>query len=307
MSRYDTLVLAEQILPFATINRTSAETIRSSIHHTGDIWTRLDSQYVVFPKMVMGERNRHRCYSLSDRSSRAVPPEKLIGEIRSGIGLAMPAKFRKRAKGMGGGEDLIGAELIEAQLDWIADGLEACDAAERALARDEEKETVNRRLDMFIYMHSLQTATRAGWLNFLGLRLANASPTIEVLAARCYETYKATTPEPLRPGEWHLPFTDSVDEGFIDISAAHSAHLSYNDLATGQLMTIPRALDIATKLRDSAPLHASPFEHQATPDRMGTAGSWARPFAHGNLPGWIQARKQIRGEAIAALPEGWSL
>jgi hypothetical protein len=235
----------------------------------------------------------------------------LITEIRTGVGLAMPAKFRKRAKGMGGGYELSGDEAIQARIDWIYDALCAADGAERALARDEEKETVNRRLDMYIYMHTLQTSVRAGWLNFFGLRLANASPTIELFASCCFNAYSSTTPEVLRPGEWHLPFTDALDDGFVDISAAHSAHLSYNDLATGQRMTIPRALEIAAKLRDSAPLHASPFEHQATPDVWTVfktyPNGWLHPQLHGNLPGWIQARKQIPGEAVAPLPDGWEL
>lgn len=326
--------LALDIHPIATVNRTEARSIKSSIHESGDIWTRLDSIYGVFPKMVMGERNRHRCFSLSDRSSRAVPPEKLIEEIRRGIGLAMPAKFRRRAKGMGGGEELTGDELIAAQLDWILDALNACDGAERALARDEEKETVNRRLDMYIYMHTLQTATWAGWLNFEGLRLANASPTIELYAEKCFNVLKTTTAEVLKPGEWHLPFADLrgdddyeiagnlADRGVypdpyatiseaINLSAARSAHLSYNDIATGQQMTVPRALDIAAKLRDSRPLHASPFEHQATPDVWTTfktyRNGWLHPQEHGNLPGWRQARKMIPGEMIAPLPMGWEL
>lgn len=307
--------LALDIYPIATVNRTEARVIKSSVHVTaGDARrdvTRLDSIYGVFPKMVMGERNRHRCFSLSDRSSRAVPPEKLIEEIRRGIGLAMPAKFRRRAKGMGGGEELTGDELYGAQLGWICDALNAADAAERAMQMNEEKETVNRRLDMYIYMHTLQTSTRDGWLNFFGLRLANASPTIELFAEKCFNAYKTAEPERLGINQWHLPFTDAIDDGFVDISAAHSAHLSYNDLATGQQMTVPRALDIAAKLRDSRPLHASPFEHQATPDVWTTfktyPNGWLHPQEHGNLPGWRQARKMIPGEMIAPLPEGWEL
>lgn len=321
--------LAEQLLPIATINRTSAQMILSSVHagaaNAARDWTRLDSIYAVFPKMVMGERNRHRCFSLSDRSSRAVPPEKLIAEIRSGEGLAMPAKFRRRAKGMGGGEELTGDNLINAQLDWIEDALDVADAAERALKRDEEKETVNRRLDMFIYMHSLQTGTLFGWLNFFGLRLANASPTIEVLAQKCFEVYKAAEPNRLSPGSWHLPFVDDYEIAYdtgpnaicrypripldmaINLSAARSAHLSYNDLETGQRMTLERALGIAAKLKDTSPLHASPFEHQATPDTPRTGNRWDYPDDHGNLPGWRQARKMIPGEDIAPLPAGYEL
>lgn len=314
--------LALDILSIATVNRTMAQSIKSSIHESGDIWTRLDSIYGVFPKMVMGERNRHRCFSLSDRSSRAVPPEKLIEEIRRGIGLAMPAKFRRRAKGMGGGEELTGDELYGAQLGWIVDALNAADAAERAM-QTEEKETVNRRLDMYIYMHTLQTSTHAGWMNFFGLRLANASPTIELFAEKCFNAYKAAEPKRMIPGTWHLPFVEthtddvwvkregvsipeSALQNAIDLSAARCAHLSYNDLETGQRMELERALKIAAKLKDTSPLHASPFEHQATPDKPDFDG-WQHGDEHGNLPGWRQARKMIPGEDIAPLPEGWEL
>lgn len=324
--------LAEKIHPIATINRTSAQSIKSSIHYDGCKETRLDSIYGLIPKMVLGERNRHRCFSLSDRSSRAVPPEKVIDEIRSGHGLAMPAKFRRRAKGMGGGDELTGDELMTAQLDWIEDALNACDAAERALKRDEEKETVNRRMDMFVYTHTLQTGTYNGWRNFGGLRLANASPTIELFALKCYEAYKAAVPQPLKPGEWHLPFVDAEDRSIalndnrylgrdnseefdsdgelaqlINLSAARSAHLSYNDLETGMRMTSERALGVATKLRDFRPLHASPFEHQATPDYLIGEMKYLNEHQHGNLPGWRQARKMIPGEAVAELPAGYSL
>jgi hypothetical protein len=32
---------------------------------------------------------------------------------------------------------------------------------------------------------------------------------------------------------------------------------------------------------------------------------WMHPKLHGNLPGWIQHRKQLPGERVAPLPEGY--
>lgn len=312
--------LAFNIHNIATVNRTRAELVKSSVHTTAaDARTdpsRLDSIYGVFPKMVLGERNRHRGYSLSDRSSRAVPPEKLIEEIRSGVGLAMPAKFRRRTTGMGGGEELQGDELIAAQIDWIEDALNAADGAERASKR-EAKETVNRRLDMYIYMHTLMTGVRDIWLNFFGLRLdGGADPTIQVFAQECFKVYKTTEPNRLSPGSWHLPFIDihevAATDILINLSAARIAHLSYNDHETGQRMPYDRLMGIAVKLKDFRPLHASPFEHQATPDtkildQFQNYHGWRRPQEHGNLPGWRQARKMIPGEAVAPLPPGFEL
>lgn len=310
-------------------HRTNAEVILDSITPHGDA-TRLTSMYVVFPKMILGERNRHRAFSLSDRSSRAVPPEKLIEEVRNDP--AMPAKFRRRVKGMGGGEDLLGAELHVARQDWA---MAAAQAATYTHILSEghglAKEIANRPLDPFIRMHSLMTATRDGWLNFFGLRLDEAAdPTIQVLAQRCYEAYRASTPKLLQPSEWHLPFVDDQElgdagcysqEDFVvilpilkKISAARCAHLSYNDLETGKRMTIERALSIYERLANSRPLHASPMEHQATPDEWiqslednYSQGWWRNPEQHGNLPGWRQARKMLRNEAVASLPKGYDL
>lgn len=314
---------------------TSAEVVADSVTQHGEA-TRLTSIYVIFPKMVMGERNRHRAFSLSDRSSRAVPPEKLIQEVRDDP--AMPALFRARTKGMGGGDMLINEDLILAEQQWR---WAATSAAEQAQALNEvhhlAKEIVNRPLDPFIRMHSLMTATRDGWMNFFGLRLdPGADPTIQVLAQKCWAAYVASTPRLLQPGEWHLPFVDENDkvavseymenftaqhsiswaEGsaefiYQQLSAARCAHLSYNDLETGKRMTVERALSIYDKLVGSRPLHASPLEHQATPDHRvigldgGRAERWMHPELHGNLLGWCQARKMLPGEAVAPMPEDY--
>ena len=51
----------------------------------------------------------------------------------------------------------------------------------------------------------------------------------------------------------------------------------------------------------STPVHASPIEHQLTPDRFmndqhGTG--FDNPHLHGNTPGWVQARKLVPNEAV---------
>lgn len=337
-------------------HRTSAEVVCDSVTSYGDA-TRLTSMYVVFPKIVLAERNRHRGFSLSDRSSRAVPPEKLIAEVRDDP--AMPAKFRRYTTGMGGGDMLVAEDLILAQQQW---SWAAVRAAEQAQAMTEvhslAKEIANRPLDPFIRMYSLMTATRDVWLNFFGLRLdAGADPTIQVLAQRCFDAYKASTPRLLQPGDWHLPFIDSdswnecaskslnhfqIIELVKKFSAARCAHLSYNAIGETQRMTVEKALSIYDKLVGSTPLHLSPLEHQATPnaangqrivwrgegrielDENGTPfilekdgkvvpkgltlePAWINEHEQGNLFGWRQARKLLKNESVAPLPEGYTL
>jgi thymidylate synthase ThyX len=317
-------------------HRTSAEVVLDSITPYGDE-TRLTSMYVVFPKMVLGERNRHRGFSLSDRSSRAVPPEKLIQEVRDDP--AMPALFRGRTTGMGGGVEFGGTALSDAREAWRKAARQAADRTEEMTFLNLAKEVVNRGLDPYIRMHSLMTATRDVWLNFFGLRLdAGADPTIQVLAQRCFEAYRASTPKLLQPGEWYLPFvnpnedvghpenwnpilgSDSPDDDYyysraLKLSAARCAHLSYNDLETGQRMTVEKALRIYDRLITSRPIHASPTEHQACVDILvPNRESWTKPsqLSHpeqsGNFTlGWVQARKLIPGEAVAELPERFVL
>jgi len=54
------------------------------------------------------------------------------------------------------------------------------------------------------------------------------------------------------------------------------------------------------KLAAAKPMHASPFEHQATPDECVFADSdrlqWRRPHEHANFVGWRQHRKMLPGE-----------
>ena len=105
-------------------HRTIAIVERDSVTPYGEA-TRLTSIYVIFPKMVLGERNRHRGFSLSDRSSRAVPPEKLIQEVRDDP--AMPALFRGRTTGMGGGVEFGGTALSDAREAWRKASRQAAD------------------------------------------------------------------------------------------------------------------------------------------------------------------------------------
>ena len=87
-------------------------------------------------------------------------------------------------------------------------------------------------------------------------------------------------------------------------------------------MSFEKSLSVYDKLVGGPILHASPTEHQCTPDlytRMRIVGyqnndcsqpeyapDWHNGKLHGNLTGWIQARKQLPGERIAPLPEGYT-
>jgi hypothetical protein len=124
----------------------------------------------------------------------------------------------------------------------------------------------------------------------------------------------------LHPGEWHLPYvTFEVDEDgnfeYFDseqrridletakkISGSCCAQVSYRRLDE----SVEKSLDIYNKLVGADRLHASPFEHQATPiEGIGRYEQWPEGASHvdrngnfwsGNLQGWIQNRKLMPNE-----------
>ena len=89
-------------------------------------------------------------------------------------------------------------------------------------------------------------------------------------------------------------------------SAARCARVSYLN-HDGTTPNVTKDLETFAKLAGDPngpphPLHASPMEHQATPDRLSHPeknDSWQFPTQHGNFRGWRQFRKMLSGEQIA--------
>lgn len=242
-----------------------------------------------------------------------------------------------------------------AQRRWEQAALSAADHAKRMVDIGLHKSIVNRILEPFLHINVVASATE--WGNFFGLRLDRAAqPEMRALAVAMWEARRAGEPRLLRPGEWHLPFVDDgtredvrlfcdgeMDEldvsgdilrqdgegneldRAIRVSVARCARVSYESFETGRRSTVEEDLRLYEKLLGAEPIHASPAEHQATPDEILAEGpfsfgcgtkrdgsdapvrsariSWAHPELHGNFLGWVQHRKTLKGEAVAPLPE----
>jgi thymidylate synthase ThyX len=145
--------------------------------------------------------------------------------------------------------------------------------------------------------------TSTQWSNFLALRdHPDAQPEIRDLAQKIKAAMAVSTPQLLRPGEWHLPFVTRSDLGnyplndCIKASVARCARTSYFT-HEGKDPNMTDDLALYERLVGSKPLHASPAEHQTTPDFRVT--HWDNPELGGNLgPGWIQYRKTLPGECL---------
>jgi thymidylate synthase ThyX len=294
-------------------------------------------------------------FSFSVSSARAIPFGKLLKEVITDDLRAKPVKWGSEQKGMSPG-DKVSSDVAEmAERVWKDAARSAATYADMMAGLGVHKSIVNRIIEPYIHVHCLMTGVEAGWMNFFGLRLDKAAdPTLQALAEECWKVWNESEPQKLEPGEWHLPFIDQSDhrammkEFVIDrmeqnnrpdeptlvqaaerglrdaleikkrISAARCARLSYQSFETGKRSTIEEDLNLFNRLVGGPVLHASPCEHQATPDTrepfdLGRPmtnpplGPWSHSELHGNLKGWVQHRKLLSGEAMAPLPSGYEL
>ena len=187
------------------------------------------------------------------------------------------------------------------------------------------KQIVNRLLEPFSHINVVVSATE--WDNFFLLRChPDAQPEIRLLAEMIREAMNNSLPTNLVPGQWHLPYVDEeevhdvrclhgysvedptitrtfdlddVRDMLIKASVARCARVSYLT-HDGKTPNIRDDIRLYDRLVGSVPLHASPAEHQATPDTWYRTkptnahfGRWGNPKWHGNFKGWNQHRKMI--------------
>lgn len=281
----------------------SATVVADSINIFGDRLTTLKLHYHRF---IHAEFLRHRMFSHSVSSSRAIPVKDMIAQLKQMP--ATPIYWGENKSGMSANKEI---ENIEgAKITWELASLESTRIAERFEKINSHKQITNRVLEPFQFINQVVSAT--DWDNFFYLRIhPDAQPEIQELAKCMYEAMNLSTPV-LRRDSYHLPFIDDemlhkngIDDS-IKISASVCAQASYRK----EDYSIGKAKMIYDKLVNSRPLHASPFEHIAKPfseeehmirrqafailDGNGIDGT--QVFYNGNFKGWNQERKNITDE-----------
>lgn len=272
------------------MNNIFAKVIADSISHSG---SRITTIQVRFHRFILPEFNTHRVFSRNFSSSRAIPIAKTIAQVRANP--AIPIHFGRNQPGMQAHGQLSGRQLELARAEWLMAAENAADVAEHMNLLGLHKQVVNRVLEPFLYVNGIVTATE--WANFFELRRhEDAQPEIHALADRMYEAMEVSTPKVLKPGEWHLPyiewheFADYNDvPGLLrKVSAARCCRVSYLK-HDGHPSTVEEDLALCDRLAGAVPIHASPFEHQATPVHP---HEFPDELAlQGNFVGWIQNRK----------------
>ena len=127
---------------------------------------RITSYLLTVPQIIVKELLRHRMFSFSSSSMRAIPFNKVLGDIRENM--FVPLAFQSHHSGMQGSEYLMGEESEKAKQQWIESGLRACEEAERLYNLGVTKQLCSRIIEPFGYAKILITATE--FENFFELR-----------------------------------------------------------------------------------------------------------------------------------------
>lgn len=270
-----------------------AEIILDSISEEGKRITTFKLKYW---RPIHSEVMTHRVFSRNAGSSRARPLKRVLEDMSSKPW--GPCHWGKNQPGMQAFTEVDDVEQVKKL--WLElQGI----VSEYALKFEElklHKQVLNRLIEPFSPIEVVLTATE--FENFWNLRLhEDAQPEIYLLAKKMYDAYKQSKPTLLKKGEWHLPFVMDSDwanhhNGLVSledikmISVSRCARVSYK-LFNGEESNLEKDLELFSKLMGSEPFHASPTEHQATPDYINEQGEWKNKNLHGNFDGWIQFRK----------------
>lgn len=239
--------------------------------------TRLITLEIELHRFILPEFNTHRMISRNFQSSRAVPVEKMIEQVRNDP--AMPVHWGKNEPGMQAREELDIHQKHYVQDDWHRAAFHATEIAESMRQTGVAKQIVNRLLEPFMWTKGVVTATEKAWNEFFKLRLHHAAqPEIYALAEKIKEATDESKPVMLKAGEWHTPYydlgfwmEDSIYTKYdlkdaIQISASCNAQVSYRKL-DDSLEKAKKVYDMlnlpAEGVYPEDPPHFSPTEHIA--------------------------------------------
>lgn len=287
----------------------TATIIADSITDKGE---RITTFELIYHRFVHVELMTHRVFSRNSFSSRAYPVKKMIELLYENT--AVPIHFGKNKSGMQ--THIEHNQIIKYKnkfytpVDlWLLARDSAVEFANAYADSDYHKQIVNRLLEPFQMIKVIVTATTfENWFNlrFESFEDYQAQHEIHELSKLMYELYTTNEPKLIGEGDWHLPYFEDGQyfknhkydvslEDAIKISCSCCAQVSYRKLDD----TLEKAINIYNKLVLSEPVHASAFEHCATPitnpkNQLGiTHQDMYGNFYSGNLKGYIQYRQLI--------------
>ncbi len=233
--------------------------------------SKLITMEIKYPRFIHSELKTHRVLSTNSASSRAIPIQKMIDQVRTNP--AGPIAFRKNQPGMVAGEDFAFDRQAELRYMWETSAVKAAYEAEQFMHSGVHKEVSNRITEPFMWMSTVVTATE--WSNFFKLRCAkDAQPEFQHLANMMKIVHKEAVDNicaTFQPKNGlHLPYITDEELAALPtlhlmiLSVARCAVVSYMKHEGGQ-MDLVKASEIFLRLvgDGTTSIHASPFEHVA--------------------------------------------
>src|SRR3990167_8624591 len=260
--------------PRSPVKNISASILADSISRDGHRITTFELEY---PRFIHAEFMTHRLFSRNAASSRAIPVKTQLQNIRDNT--AHPIHWGANQAGMQAREES----------DNLVNGMKAKEAWKEAAK-------------------------------------AAAQPEIQELANQMFDVRQESKPRLLEENEWHLPYVDdsikddvenyllsnssdeikSAEDLLLRISASCCAQVSYRKNDTSIEKALKLFNQLVPSMNSTSPVHASPFEHQATPilpthnfKYPGITHTCHRDGSRwsGNFRWWIQYRQLIPGHA----------
>lgn len=242
-------------------------------------------------RAIHAEFMTHRDFSRNASSSRAIPVKKMLAQVWNDP--AGPIHWGANQAGMQARAQLVGWRRAVAGGLWRLAGKVMCGFAWGMMKIGLHKQVANRLLEPWQYINVVVTSTK--WKNFFDLRChPDAQPEFQELAEAIREKISSWKghEQPLKPGQWHLPYADTEQGATADrlrLSGARCAAVSYMTV-DGVPMTVAKAEEVFQKLMGGSPFHASPFEHQA---QFNPTGSSHCPMSRNFDACWWQHRALI--------------
>lgn len=242
-------------------------------------------------------------------SARAIPRKKMDAWIKKDP--VLPLHWGSNKPGMQSGAE------IEDKAGAIKEVMEFYEISRRFANRLHDhyglhKEICNRFDETFAWINVVSTWSREAFINCIALRCTPfAEPRIQRLAINMLREYKASVPQQLAVGEWHLPFTKdkwnyelygapSIEKmttrgvlspytlnGLLVWSVARSAWVSYQTVEEKEA-----TWELAVKRHDDCVnlKHCTPLEHQKRAN-YGTGRNG------GTTPGFDEYRHMVPDES----------
>lgn len=212
---------------------------------------RLITYLLTYPRFIHAELMTHRVFSRNSASSRAIPFEKMIKSVEEDP--FIPIAWQKDHKGMQGVEYFTETEEINKLTEsWISASKTAVLMAKVLSGQGLTKQLCNRILEPYLWHTVIVTASE--WDNFFELRCprykfpalkdqvfkskkevltkthfanslsdidwlkasqSGAEIHIQALAEAMWDAKNESTPKELKPGEWHIPFGDQMNNTIL--------------------------------------------------------------------------------------------